>query len=106
MDTDNTSDSSDEVIISISCDAGEDQTISTLGTTVTLNATISDADSDTVSYSWASSSTDIKLINSDTDTTTFNVTSDVRIGAYTFTLTVNDGKNTATDEVIVYIDYM
>ena len=99
----------DNVIVTIenndppSIDAGTDQTVLE-GATVTLAGTATD-DGSSLTYGWTHDS-DLAITLSDSAalTATFTapaVTSDTNV---TFTLTVTDGPNTVTDNVIVTIE--
>ena len=89
-------------------DAGEDQII-TLGDTATLDGSASyDDDGDALTYSWAfdsvpsgSSLTDSDIVDGDTEYPTF--TADAA-GDYTLSLTVSDGTDSSTDDVLVVVD--
>ncbi len=83
--------------------AGNDQTV-VEGNTVNLNATISDEDEDTLSYSWQQTSGDtVTLTNADTLMPSF-VAPDVDTNTtFSFELTVTDGFNTVSSSVSITI---
>jgi hypothetical protein len=92
-----------------SCNAGDDQSDSYLGGTITLTGTVSNPSSETVTYSWTVSSenpTDVTLSNSDTSSATFEISMELDEGDYEFILTANDGTSTVTDSVIVTVNYV
>ncbi len=84
-------------------DAGPDQTVDE-GYLVTLNATVTDADGDNMTYSWTHDSPlAIQLANPASPSTTFAapaVDADTEI---TFTLTADDGTVTASDSLAVTV---
>ncbi|KAB8332808.1 PKD domain-containing protein [Scytonema tolypothrichoides VB-61278] len=84
-----------------SADAGADLTVD-IGTTVALAGSASDLDSDPLTYTWAQSEgPSVTLSGADTLTPSF-----VAPGApaeLAFELTVSDGKNAATDSVVVEV---
>lgn len=85
-------------------DAGEDQAITLIGTTVDLNGTESyDDDGDPISYLWeiTGSPVNSEAVLVDAETTTPSLTPD-EYGAYTISLTVSDPWVSSTpDEVVV-----
>ncbi len=99
----------DNVIVTIenndppSIDAGTDQTVLE-GATVTLAGTVTD-DGSSLTYAWSHDS-DLAITLSDSAalTATFSAPAVTRTPNVTFTLTVTDGPNTVTDNVIVTIE--
>ena len=89
--------------IPLNIDAGSDQTVPE-GDTVTLDGTVIDAGSGTLTYSWSHDSTsDILLANPASPSTTFTAPEVDEDTAITFTLTVDDGTVTATDSLVVTV---
>ena len=84
-------------------DAGVDQN-ATEGSVVILNATVVDADTDSLTYAWShDSALIIQLTNSASPSTTFAAPAVDADTAVTFTLTVDDGTTTTTDSLVVTI---
>ena len=83
--------------------AGSDLTVPE-GDTVTLNGTVIDAGSGTLTYSWShNSSSTIQLTNPASPSTTFTAPEVDENTAITFTLTADDGTVTATDSLVVTV---
>ena len=83
-------------------DAGSNQVV-TEGSTVTLSGTASDADNDTLTYSWSYNLPSLTLSGGDTLSPSFTapaVDSDTTV---TFTLAVSDGTATVSDSLDVII---
>ncbi len=100
----------DNVIVTIenndppSVDAGLAQTADE-GSTVTLSGTATDDDGDQLTYLWThDSSLTIEFANSTHLSTSFTAPAVDADANVTFTLTVGDGPNTVTDNVIVTIE--
>ncbi|MDC7126848.1 MAG: hypothetical protein PQJ46_14850 [Spirochaetales bacterium] len=92
-----------------SCNAGDDFSVTSLGKTVILTATVSNAASDLVSYSWTASDSNpstVTISSSNTASASFDVSMDLDEGAYTFTITADDGNSTVTDSVVITVDYV
>ena len=84
-------------------DAGVDQD-ATEGSVVILNATVVDADTDSLTYAWShDSALIIQLTNSASPSTTFAAPAVDADTAVTFTLTVDDGTTITTDSLVVTI---
>ena len=84
-------------------DAGVDQN-ATEGSVVILNATVVDADTDSLTYTWShDSALIIQLTNSASPSTTFAAPAVDADTAVTFTLTVDDGTTITTDSLVVTI---
>ena len=84
-------------------DAGPDQTVSE-GDTVTLSGTASDPDDDPLTYLWTHDlSLAITLANSTALSTTFTAPQVSSNTTVTFTLTADDGTDTASDTTVVII---
>ena len=84
-------------------DAGVDQD-ATEGSVVIFNATVVDADTDSLTYAWShDSALIIQLTNSASPSTTFAAPAVDADTAVTFTLTVDDGTTTTTDSLVVTI---
>ena len=94
----------DPVVITLSVDAGSDQTVKE-GGTVTLSGTAGDAGSQ-LTYGWThDSSLTINLDNPTSLSTDFTAPAVNAVTHVTFTLTVRDGANTVvTDSVVVTIN--
>ena len=84
--------------------AGNDTTV-TAGTTVTLNGSGTDADNDSLSYSWSVASGNPAAVTlSDSTAAKPTFTAPTTTGVYRFILTVNDGKvDSAPDTVVVAV---
>lgn len=79
-------------------DAGADQNVEATGPNTTVNldgSASSDADGDELSYSWEYNGSEIS--------TAAVATANLPVGTHTFTLTVSDGTDTNSDEVVVEI---
>ena len=111
--SDGTATVSDKTIVTITdspndppvVNAGDDQDAVVEGSTVNLDATVTDTDTeDALTYAWTHNSTlSITLANDSVPDTTFtapNVSEETDIE---FTLTVSDGTATVTDKIIVTI---
>ena len=87
---------------SISVSPDPDSTTLTTATEITLNGSdSSDPDGDTLDYTWSQASNQsIDLSSTSTASTTFTAANP---GTYTFTLTVDDGSLTDSDEVTLEI---
>ena len=86
-----------------SADAGQNQTADE-GDTVTLSGTAPDSNNDSLTYSWThDSALAIQLANSTSPSTTFTAPAVNADTTVTFTLTVNDGNSTASDQMTVTI---
>ncbi len=84
-------------------DAGPDQTVME-GQTVALNGTAADINGDPLTYSWIhDSALAIQFANATSPSTTFTAPAVYADTAVTFTLTVNDGNSTASDQMTVTI---
>ena len=83
--------------------AGPDQTVQE-GATATLNGTATDNDGDDLTYAWSHDSTTEIAFNVSSPVTTFTAPQVDADATVTFTLTVTDGPNTVTDNVIVTIE--
>lgn len=84
------------------CNAGTDQAITLPTSSVTLAATATDPDSDPLSYAWTKTAGGAATIATPSAATT-QITGLVA-GAYTFTVTVDDGKGgIAADSVVVNV---
>ena len=84
-------------------DAGQNQSFSISNTVAELNASASsDADGDRLAYSWAQINGPSNLNFSNASAIKTNI-SNFQVGTYEIELTVDDGKLTATDRVIVTV---
>jgi len=102
--------SSDETIPAVfSCSAGEDQTVTRLGETVTLTGSVSYAPGDSITYTWTASNDNpsyVVLSNGNTPTASFKISIDHVEGEYEFILIASDGTNTTIDSVNISVNYM
>lgn len=84
--------------------AGADQAVIE-GVTVTLTATVSDADGDTVTVSWAQTAGDtVTLSDTSALSPTFVAPAVNADTVLTFSVTASDGQESATDEVSISVD--
>jgi uncharacterized protein (TIGR03382 family) len=92
-----------QVNVAPTVNAGLDGTVDERSS-YTLSASATDADGDTVSYSWVQlSGTPVGLAGANTATATFTAPNTVSGETLTFELTVSDGKLTASDTVSVVV---
>lgn len=83
-------------------DAGADQTIQLPTNSVSLQATATDTENDTLTYQWAASPPDgVAFADAAAAATSVTFTT---AGAYTLTLTVSDGTNSVSDTVAVTVN--
>ncbi len=82
--------------------AGEDQTIRLPTATVELSGSATDAENNTLTYAWTSSPADgVTFANATAAATQATFTT---AGAYTLTLTANDGTTTGSDTVVITVE--
>ncbi|MDC7219000.1 MAG: hypothetical protein PQJ59_03605 [Spirochaetales bacterium] len=105
-----TVDEDDETVSTeFSCDAGEDQSITSLWETVTLGGSVKYASGDSIDYIWMASPNNpstVTLSDYYMETVSFDVGFDLDEGDYTFVLMANDGNETVSDTVVITLDYM
>ena len=82
--------------------AGADQSVADTVTSVSLQGSGSDPDGDAITYAWSQTSGATTVINSLSSATT-SVDGLTAGNTYTYTLTVSDGRTTATDTVTVTV---
>jgi len=86
--------------------AGVDQTITTVGSRVTLDGTTSyDPEGATLSYSWTQiSGNTVLLPSSNVASPSFTLPTNLSTGQLSFRLTVSDGERTHSDDVVILIN--
>ena len=111
--SDGTATVSDKTIVTVTdspndppvVNAGDDQDAVVEGSTVNLDATVTDTDTeDTLTYTWTHNSTlSITLANDSVPDTTFTAPNVSETTVVEFTLTVSDGTATVSDKTIVTV---